>query len=139
MMDPEYIAMCEASPEIREGHELGQYDMFYGYEDSLNQPTEEPDIHTYDECEDTFYSVTPTEGTKAAWLPRQEDLQEMLGDFGHQKDRFGVLFTPHLPEPSKRWFPYWSKFTSWEQLWLAFVMIELYGKIWNNGQWESKQ
>ncbi len=27
-------------------------------------------------------------------------------------------------------------FYSWEQLWLAFVMKELYGKRWNGSDWE---
>jgi hypothetical protein len=30
---------------------------------------------------------------------------------------------------------YWGNFTSWEQLWLAFVMKEKSNKIWDGKQW----
>jgi len=77
------------------------------------------------------------------WLPRQDQLQEMVGGFGVG---FIDLWTwrntvyPHMPSTtycsstcpfSKSW-----KFTSWEQLWLAFCVEIKYGKIWNGEDWE---
>ena len=79
-------------------------------------------------------------------LETQDQLQEMLG-YKELKDRepaewfcFGV--------PGYRWdddfgygkddeeeIVYYRQFTSMEQLWLAFVMKEKYGKVWNVEEW----
>lgn len=60
-------------------------------------------------------------------LERQDQLQEMIDDF-------------KLPERLP-WFYDFAvndvpgKFVSMEQLWLAFVMKEKYGKTWNGEEW----
>ena len=58
------------------------------------------------------------------WLPRQDQLQEMVN------------------RPSLSWmlrdasnFEHDVEFDSMEQLWLAFVMKEKYNKIWNGSEW----
>jgi len=33
---------------------------------------------------------------------------------------------------------YWKEFTSMEQLWLAFVMFERFGKYWTGTEWIKK-
>ncbi len=38
-------------------------------------------------------------------------------------------------EKEKAEHQYWSQFTSMEQLWLAFTMKVMYGKIWNGEDW----
>lgn len=72
----------------------------------------------------------------ATWLPRQDQLQEMLEfPMGMFNDNFwsalGDLheyaFTPNI---FNEWIP-----LTMEQLWLAFVMKEKYGKVWDGENW----
>jgi len=66
-------------------------------------------------------------------LYRQDQLQEMLHcSIGEGMNRLWAYF--------HEWFckigaVEYSK-SSWEQLWLAFVMKEKYGKVWNGEEWE---
>ncbi len=69
------------------------------------------------------------------WLPRQDQLQEMV------KDTFP------LSNALIHWFEQWfvlhwlrdSSLSEWsmEQLWLAFVMKEKYNKVWDGNTWTS--
>lgn len=69
------------------------------------------------------------------WLPRQDQLQEMLniklesmlGDF---YNAIGVLWEAGWTLREE-----YEQFTSMEQLWLAFVMKEKYNKIWDGESW----
>ena len=67
------------------------------------------------------------------WLPRQDDLQEMvkpleLYAFYHWVYRADQRDGDYLPDCNK-------VYTSMEQLWLAFVMSEKYNKVWNGEEW----
>jgi hypothetical protein len=72
--------------------------------------------------------------SECVWLPRQDQLQEMVGGFdAGWVDWFHWRNTvyPHMQNPfSKEW-----RFTSYEQCWLAFVMKENYKKVWNGKEW----
>ena len=64
------------------------------------------------------------------WLPRQDQLQEMLEPTGLQS------LTWQLHQFSET--EYGSRFTwpdQWEQLWLAFVLKEKWNKVWNGEEW----
>lgn len=79
------------------------------------------------------------------WLPRQDQLQEMvrISSQSHNVLRLAHrfwFFVNRSPLISRaKYTPDWAKtieqFTSMEQLWLAFVMQEKYGKIWNGEDW----
>ena len=67
------------------------------------------------------------------WLPRQDQLQDMMD-----------LPTWRLVYNFSLWFggvmevgaePIWKQY-SMEQLWLAFVMQEKYNKTWNGNGWQ---
>uniref|UniRef100_A0A6M3KXM3 Uncharacterized protein n=1 Tax=viral metagenome TaxID=1070528 RepID=A0A6M3KXM3_9ZZZZ len=67
------------------------------------------------------------------WLPRQDQLQEMVIDADYAMsyltrimDWAGITLAKYL-----------LQFTSMEQLWLAFVMKEKYGKVWDGEKWTS--
>ena len=70
------------------------------------------------------------------WLPRQEDLQKMVGDtpfYNIKNAMFSVLddfrnfaFTTNFRE---------SIPLTMEQLWLAFYMSEKYDKVWDEEKW----
>lgn len=71
------------------------------------------------------------------WLPRQDQLQEMVGgfeagfiDWREWKKNIYPSFGGYTNPFSK------LGFTSFEQLWLAFVMKEKYDKVWNGERWE---
>ena len=67
------------------------------------------------------------------WLPRQDQLQEMVGGYsaGHI-DWAAWIWNTYQEEknPFKQ-----SLFTSFEQLWLAFVMKEKFSKVWVDSGW----
>jgi hypothetical protein len=80
------------------------------------------------------------------WLPRQDQLQEMIE--GHWSEVLG-RFTYWLDGPNSLvsiptikllkervdFVKRLERIDSMEQLWLAFVMKEKYGKIWNGEEW----
>ena len=68
------------------------------------------------------------------WLPTQSQLQEMVGGF--EKGfidwwNWRNVVYPHMQNPFNQGW----RFTSWEQLWLAFVQKELHQKVWNGTGW----
>ena len=87
----------------------------------------------------------------AIWLPRQDQLQEMLVGLLEERlddDRLrcvddtalsllrcfaGELATDglHLDD----WKEYYFQFSSMEQLWLAFVLKEKFNKTWDGDKW----
>ena len=64
------------------------------------------------------------------WLPRQDQLQEMVINFDRGHDNYGVLFG--LMKFSA---DYNLRETSMEQLWLAFVMKKKFNKTWDGEKW----
>lgn len=76
------------------------------------------------------------------WLPRQDELQEMLGDKWSVPwlprniwDFYRTQFYPHSVYEREGLYPSTWEPDSMEQLWLAFVMKEKYGKVWNGEDW----
>ena len=70
------------------------------------------------------------------WLPRQDQLQDMVTDKFSSREQipclqkilaYKVQCTKEDKNPS-----------TWEQLWLAFVMKEKYNKTWNNEDWNVR-
>ena len=81
------------------------------------------------------------------WLPRQDQLQDMLTGthLTNPYNLIGFLWnilnedeTCPDEEPCEECIKeamYWRSFESLEQLWLAFIMNEKYSKIWNENDW----
>lgn len=100
----EYIKMCDC-PEIQEVREK--------YEDS-----------------NSFYVNNNIDN---AWLPRQDQLQDLLGLTDHTGvDLFDLNFFQKYVEHR------WEKFKTMEQLWLAFYMIHEKYKTWDGKEWGIK-
>ena len=83
-------------------------------------------------------------GERTVWLPRQDQLQEMVQ--GEREicwliDVFTVFAKDavfDMDSPSGAITTnstYAQQFTSMEQLWLAFVEKENYGKVWDGEDW----
>lgn len=71
------------------------------------------------------------------WLPRQDQLQEMgfmnIGDtINIRVNRF---YRFCLEFPYKTGYLATALFNTMEQLWLAFVMKEIYCKVWDDKGW----
>ena len=64
------------------------------------------------------------------WLPRQDQLQEMVAQDGN-------LPVWKVEEWFHNWIPRGARPESFEQLWLAFVMKEKYDKVWD-GKWVNR-
>lgn len=113
-----YIKMCEKAEEIQNQKPDGSQGEFVFCEGEVYQEM--------DDC-----PLTPF-----IWLPRQDQLQEMVSfrgfiDWEHWLGHiygwnYGNKPNGHL-----------HIFETWEQLWLAFVMKEKYNKVWNEGDWET--
>ncbi len=135
MMDtnPEYIKMCEKAEEIQQAWKPRQRDCF------LNPSLGSMELNGVLIYIPLFYgdTVAFSEDSQcreeSIWLPRQDQLQEMLADYDgipilsvEWVTRVAELLNSNdIPEGQ----------TSMEQLWLAFVMKEKYSKIWNGKEW----
>ena len=73
------------------------------------------------------------------WLPRQDDLQKMVADTIDCPSHSSCAIFINVGHRMHQWcdeaWDYWMRFTSMEQLWLAFVMKEKYNKVWNGEEW----
>lgn len=145
-----YVKMCEMAGAIRDGWIPSDWDYVWcrrtravvvlsGYETDggcygHETPGDHIDYYT-GSCDDlSQYNYKEWH----IWLPRQDQLQEMLCDFDTCLSRIywwkegGVIRTTNDDD----YYGYGSDdFTSMEQLWLAFVMKEKYGKVWDGTDW----
>ena len=79
------------------------------------------------------------------WLPRQDQLQEMIEDKINMKEwrRLNLLIDcAYSYTSSKLLEEQWREIQtleSFEQLWLAFVMFEKFGKKWDGTGWIKEE
>jgi len=114
----EYIKMCDC-PEIQEEWESKVGD-FYFVRDGLFRP-----MSTVDVYDGGGYAVLPRDANYG-WLPRQDQIQEMLGGYPilYCLRMLYMEFHPEF-EPD-----------SFEQLWLAFYMHDKHKKKWDDKRWK---
>ena len=83
---------------------------------------------------------TRLDSVQNVWLPRQDQLQDMVINNPYTgllnmgfffADFFYDVSTDNNGDPLDS-----LKFTSMEQLWLAFVMNDKYNKSWEDGVWK---
>lgn len=67
------------------------------------------------------------------WLPRQDQVQAMLGIDTSSP----VSFVAEIYTFCKENYRYSVIFTSMEQLWLAFYIHTSHNKVWNGEKWEA--
>lgn len=70
----------------------------------------------------------------AIWLPRQDQLQEMLY-LKHHNNYAWMLAEKFSQYFKTKFFGNDIYYMSMEQLWLVFVMKEKYNKVWNGSDW----
>ena len=129
----EYIEMCEKAVEIQKSwkHTAGDYFIYYNGEWVLINKDTKKKKWKKETGYYIFGMVGLIEGNLNIWLPRQDQLQEMVNEpqflLGEKFHRFVYI----------KYGVYCANFNSFEQLWLAFVMKEKYNKTWNNNNWEN--
>ena len=114
----EYIKMCEKAEEIQKNKRW---------------------LKAGDFCRnpysgDSHAIGTTVEKTDLIWLPRQDQLQEMVKQNSLNiidLNYFVASISLFLKQSNKDGELYYSL----EQLWLAFVMKEKYNKTWNGKEW----
>ena len=125
-----YIKMCEKAEEIQE----------YALPLLVNKEPFYKSIFICSVCRtETGNCIAHPDLDKrehiSIWLPRQDQLQEMLSfPAGSFKDNFWSALADFTEwgyrEKWLDWIP-----LSMEQLWLAFVMRQLHSRVWNGGEW----
>ena len=126
----EYIAMCDC-PEIQK-HVYGIGDWFGAFEtvEQLGEPFTGP-LKLCGIVTDLDLGILGVKNV--VWLPRQDQLQDMISNKGR------VAHPPFYFVDDLYHFYFNDKQGGYaetmEQLWLAFVMKELYSKAWNGKDW----
>jgi hypothetical protein len=69
---------------------------------------------------------------KAVWLPRQDQLQEMVIEKYAAPWDLAIAFSNVLMADNASYF---DTFDSMEKLWIAFIMLEKHRKKWKDGEW----
>ena len=69
---------------------------------------------------------------KAVWLPRQDQLQEMVIEEYAMPWDLVIAFSNVLMADNSSYF---DNFDSMEKLWLAFIMLGKHKKKWKGGEW----
>jgi hypothetical protein len=124
-----YINMCIRARELQLAHSIYEAgDFFYeGLDPITQQPRFSVATESQNGQERTIASL------KSCWLPRQDQLQAMAGEYLAQcKLMYLHLMKVSLMDAinsSSDWIE------SMEQLWLSLIMKEKYGKVWKNTDW----
>lgn len=123
----EYILMCEKAEEIQKVWKPKVGD-FSHLKDTAYYQIEVVDYEDVDEDSmDSFYYT---------WLPRQDQLQGMLLSLKKYKIHTRLYMVNNFRDFVGKLAASKNNFSmSMEQLWLAFVMHEKYGKVWSGTEW----
>lgn len=128
---------------IHEGNQLSDYtSVFLSYSyDKLYCELCGKKLKEYEAEFIETYSIKPSdeENRRFIWLPRQDQLQEMLTWRGLKIVRFGLKLGSRYGYYHLGSFDYHGHYGSMEQLWLGFVMREKYHKIWNGEDWVEEK
>ncbi len=129
----QYIKMCERVPKIQEGHEWEDGD-------SVTSVTDDA-VYVYcDQCDAEYGGLTDP-----IWLLRQDQLQAMVREWlresgGHTDISDVVLLailSTWVKDNARQLMDVSLNKGTFEQLWLAFIMKEKYGKVWDGENWEE--
>lgn len=131
-----YIQMCDC-PEIQDNWVIKAGDCFKIIKGKyyIGEPCEggseyfEGDICYADEQALSYDSS----GYKYLWLPRQDQLQEMISDNVWETTRYYYAFaSEYLTEKD-------CKDITHEQLWLLYCMAKKHGARWQGAWWEHEE
>ena len=122
---PHYIKMCESAKVIQKQWKPEFGDFFVSMSLGLTSPCQPI-------MSDLEKKVSYLKVIKAVWLPRQEQLQEMVIENYATPWDLAIAFSNVLMGENAAYF---DNFDSMEKLWLAFIMLETRKKKWKDGEW----
>ena len=131
-LSKEYIKMCDC-PEIQDGWEPTRGDN-YILGDAMPNNKHFAVIVLgccWEKCSGCRYEVEDLKA-ECIWIPRQDQLQEMLDDSPSPARMHNLLIWAGIEFDTK-------DLRTWEQLWLAFVMWELHQKKWDRERWVKEE
>ena len=120
-----YIKMCESATVMQKQWKPEFGDFFVSMSLGLTSPCQ-PIVS------DLEKKVSYLKTIKAVWLPRQDQLQEMVIEKYATPWDLAIAFSNVLMDDNESYF---DKFDSMEKLWLAFIMLEKCKKRWKDGEW----
>lgn len=121
----QYIKMCESAKVIQKHWKPDFGDFFVSMSLGLTS-TCQPIVSDLEKKMSYLKSI------KAVWLPRQDQLQEMVIEKYATYWDLAIGFSNVLMGDKTSYF---DNFDSMEKLWLAFVMLEKYKKRWGEVEW----
>ncbi|MCG2721694.1 MAG: hypothetical protein L6290_06735 [Thermodesulfovibrionales bacterium] len=121
----DYIKMCESARVIQKQWKPEFGDFFVSMSLGLTSPCQ-PIVS------DPEKKVAYLKTIKAVWLPRQDQLQEMVIEKYATPWDLAIAFSNVLMGDNASYF---DNFDSMEKLWLAFIMLEKRRKKWKDGEW----
>ncbi len=121
----DYVKMCGSAKGIQKTWTPEFGDFFVSLSLGMTSPSQ---TITSDLEKEASYLKT----IKAVWLPRQDQLQEMVIEQYATPWDLAIAFTNVLMGDRSSYF---DKFDSMEKLWLAFIMLERNKKQWKEGKW----
>jgi len=143
-ISPKYIKMCKKAEEIQKLWRPKLGDFVWGIPDSDGEPTVSVCLSVtysayerfglvdvavadlWDEYKEIDFEWWNKE--KLVWLPRQDQLQKMC------EPPLDILLMEFWEWLTK--YDVGVKYDSLEQLWLAYVMVKRYGKVWDDSKEE---
>jgi hypothetical protein len=120
-----YIKMCESAKVIQKQWAPDFGDFFVSMSLGLTSPCQ-----TITSDLEKKWSYLKT--IKAVWLPRQDQLQDIVIEKYATPWDLAVAFSNVLMGDNASYF---DNFDSMEKLWLAFIMLEKYKKRWKDEEW----
>lgn len=89
--------------------------------------------------DNSMYSGKVSEGGHLVWLPRQDQIQDMMGMVEVDSGVWVIKLVSYMQNHQKFYRSGRVKKSystaSMEQLWLAFYMHEKHKKVWNGKEW----
>jgi len=140
--DERYIRMC-GCPEVQ-GHrkEFKEGDILANYREEWEQVNADTQKakRIFDSMVVFYGPITHVVARRlVVWLPRQSDIQDMLGyDFPFIARQFSA-YVEDCMEPEKFGSVLKTQFTSMHEFWLGFYFLEAHKKVWDFGQWKHIQ
>jgi hypothetical protein len=120
-----YIKMCESAKVIQKQWKPEFGDFFVSMSLGLTSQCQ-PIVSDLEKKKSYLKTI------KAVWLPRQDQLQEMVIVKYATPWDLAIAFSNVLMEDKASYF---DNFNSMEKLWFAFIMLEKYKKKWKEGEW----
>jgi hypothetical protein len=120
-----YIKMCESIEAIQGQWQPEFGDFYVSMSLGLTSPCQPI-------TSDLEKKLSYLKTIKAVWLPRQDQLQEMVIENYAMPWDLAIAFSNTLMGENASYF---EKFDSMEKLWLTFIMLEKFKRKWKDGEW----